>query len=76
MFQAVPPPIIKSTQLYIQFQVLSTNTAAEEPPETCRASVKIEINQETLHLVGCNLENVGANFNTFAWHFILCCGQC
>jgi hypothetical protein len=27
---------------------------AEEPPETYRASVKI--NQETLHLVGCNLE--------------------
>jgi hypothetical protein len=28
MFQAVPPPIIRSTQLYIQVQVLSTNTAA------------------------------------------------
>jgi hypothetical protein len=28
MFQAVPPPIIRSTQLYIQLQVLSTNTAA------------------------------------------------
>jgi len=26
-FQAVPPPIIRSTQLYIQLQVLSTNTA-------------------------------------------------
>jgi len=28
MFQAVPPPIIRSIQLYIQIQVLSTNTAA------------------------------------------------
>jgi len=28
MFQAVAPPIIRSTQLYIQLQVLSTNTAA------------------------------------------------
>ena len=28
MFQAVPPPIIRSTELYIQLQVLSTNTAA------------------------------------------------
>ena len=28
MFQAVPPPIIRSTQLYIQLQVLSTSTAA------------------------------------------------
>jgi len=28
MFQAVPPPIIRSTKLYIQLQVLSTNTAA------------------------------------------------
>ena len=26
-FQAVPPPIIRSTQLYIQLQVLSNNTA-------------------------------------------------
>ena len=28
MFQAVPPPIVRSTGLYIQLQVLSTNTAA------------------------------------------------
>jgi len=28
MFQAVPPPIIRSTYVYIQLQVLSTNTAA------------------------------------------------
>ena len=28
MFQAVPPPIIRSTKLYIQRQVLSTDTAA------------------------------------------------
>ena len=28
MFKAVPPPIIRSTQLYIQLQVLSTDTAA------------------------------------------------
>jgi len=28
MFQAVPPSIIRSTYLYIQRQVLSTNTAA------------------------------------------------
>ena len=28
MFQAVPPPIIRSTQLYIQLQLLSTNIAA------------------------------------------------
>jgi hypothetical protein len=28
MFQAVPPPIIRSTKLYKQRQVLSTNTAA------------------------------------------------
>ena len=28
MFQAVPPPIIRSTYLYIQLQILSTNTAA------------------------------------------------
>jgi len=28
MFQAVPPPIIRSTQLYIQRQVLSTNIGA------------------------------------------------
>jgi len=28
---------------------------AEEPPETCRASVEIN-KSETLHLVGCNLE--------------------
>ena len=28
MFQAVPPPIIRSTQLYRQPQVLSNNTAA------------------------------------------------
>ena len=28
MFQAVPPPIIRSTQLCIQLQVLSTNSAA------------------------------------------------
>jgi len=28
MFQAVPPPIIRSTQLYIQVQVLSISTAA------------------------------------------------
>ena len=28
MSQAIPPPIIRSTQLYIQLQVLSTNTAA------------------------------------------------
>jgi len=26
MFQAVPPPIIMSTQLYLQLQVLSTST--------------------------------------------------
>jgi len=28
MLQAVPPPIINCTQLYIQLQLLSTNTAA------------------------------------------------
>ena len=28
VFQAVPPPIISNTKLYIQLQVLSTNTAA------------------------------------------------
>jgi hypothetical protein len=28
MFQSISPPIIGSTQLYIQLQVLSTNTAA------------------------------------------------
>jgi hypothetical protein len=28
MFQPVPPPIIRSTELYIQLQVLSNNTAA------------------------------------------------
>ena len=28
MFQAVPPPIIRRTKLYIQLQVLSNNTAA------------------------------------------------
>ena len=28
IFQAVPPPIIRSTKLYIQLQALSTNTAA------------------------------------------------
>ena len=28
MFQAVPSPIIRSTELYIELQVLSTNTAA------------------------------------------------
>jgi len=28
---------------------------AEEPPETCRASVKIKKIHERLHLVGCNL---------------------
>jgi len=28
MFQAVPLPIVRSTQLYIQLQVFSTNTAA------------------------------------------------
>ena len=28
MFQPVPLPIIRSTQLYIQLQVLSTNTVA------------------------------------------------
>jgi hypothetical protein len=28
MFQAVPPPIIRSAKLYVQLQVLSTNTAA------------------------------------------------
>jgi hypothetical protein len=28
MFQAVPLPIIRSTQLYIQLHVLSTNTTA------------------------------------------------
>jgi len=28
VFQAVPSPIIRSTQLYIQLQVLSNNTAA------------------------------------------------
>jgi len=28
MFQAIPPPIIRSTKLYIQPQVLSTNTVA------------------------------------------------
>jgi len=28
IYQAVSPPIIRSTQLYIQLQVLSTNTAA------------------------------------------------
>jgi hypothetical protein len=28
MFQAVSPPIIRSTKLYIQLQALSTNTAA------------------------------------------------
>jgi len=27
MFQEIPPPIIRSTQLYKQLQVLSTNTA-------------------------------------------------
>jgi len=41
MFQAVPPPIIRSTELFIQLQVLSTNTAEGGPPETCRASVEI-----------------------------------
>jgi len=28
MFQAVSPPIIRSTKLYIELQVLSINTAA------------------------------------------------
>ena len=28
MFQAVPPPIIRSTELYIQLQVFSISTAA------------------------------------------------
>ena len=28
MFQAVPPPIIRSTELYVHLQVLSTNTVA------------------------------------------------
>jgi hypothetical protein len=50
MFQAVPPPIIRSTQLYIQLQVLSTNTAA-----SCYRGGDGTY-QETLHLVGCNLE--------------------
>ena len=37
MFQAAPPPIIRSTKLYIQRQVLSTNTAVScyhiSPPQ-------------------------------------------
>jgi len=43
-FQAVPPPIIRSTKLYIQRQVpdavcrvLCSWWWAEEPPETCTA---------------------------------------
>jgi len=28
IFQAIPPSIIRSTQLYIQLQVLSSNTTA------------------------------------------------
>jgi hypothetical protein len=35
MFQAVPPPIIRSTKLYIQLQVLSTNTAASMDGMVC-----------------------------------------
>jgi len=50
MFQAVSPPIIRSIQLYIQLQVLSTVMIElngllinlyTNPPETCRASAKI-----------------------------------
>ena len=98
MFQAVPPPIIRSTQPYIQLQLLSTDTAArrfrgldgtdcsslhlihdtskqqywltvpealctvmcswwwaEEPPETCSASVELN-KSRNVHLLGCNLE--------------------
>ena len=40
MFQAVPPPIIRSTELHIQLQVLSTNTAAtaDEMERSCISS--------------------------------------
>ena len=45
MFHALPPPIIRSTELYIQLQVLSTNTAAccycgwdGTPPTRCNVS--------------------------------------
>jgi hypothetical protein len=48
-------PIIRSTQLYIQLQVLSTNIVIScYRGRTCRAFVKI--NQESLHLVSCNLK--------------------
>jgi len=30
MFRAVPPPIIRSTELYIQLQALSTNGVVDE----------------------------------------------
>jgi hypothetical protein len=55
MFQEVPPPIIRSAQLYIQLHILLTSTAAScyrgragtlfqlfEPFEVCRACVKID----------------------------------
>ena len=48
-FQAVPPPIIRSSKLYTQHRVsvelllLLTERWAEEPPETCMAFIVINI---------------------------------
>jgi len=55
MFQAVPPPIIRSTKLYIQRQVLS-NQYCCLLPETCRAIYRNKWIEKTLYLVGCTLE--------------------
>jgi hypothetical protein len=49
MFQAVPPPIIRSKQVYIQLQILSTVTAASgyhgrngTPPGSQLAAVLVD----------------------------------
>jgi hypothetical protein len=54
MFQAVPPPIIKSTQLYIQLQVLSTNGAA-----SCYRQLTVSVSNLFLVLIACRCFFIG-----------------
>jgi hypothetical protein len=58
IFQAVPPPIIRSTKLYIQRQVLSNQHCCRHYllQETCRAVYRNKQIEKMLHLVGCTLE--------------------
>jgi len=81
MFQVVPPPIIRSTKLYTQRQVLSNkycclllswmwcNYVPSHP--TCRAIYRNKEIEKTLHLLGCILGKQKMSYHALKFTYIL-----